>query len=100
MSTSTAAKVVLSAVLVFAIIRSASAATYDVGSGYPYARLSNLPSLAPGDVVQIHSGTYNEVKRWTQAGTAAAPITIRGIGSPRPVIDAAGLTVDGSMPNP
>ncbi|HYF49783.1 MAG TPA: PKD domain-containing protein [Planctomycetota bacterium] len=77
-----------------------SAATYQVGSGKPYATLASLPSLSPGDIVEVYSGTYNEVKRWTTAGTSAAPITIRGMGATKPVIDATGKTVNGSLPNP
>lgn len=76
------------------------AATYDVGSGQTYANLAALPALVPGDVVQVHAGTYNEVKRWTDSGTAGSPITIRGIGATRPIFDATGKTVDGALPNP
>ncbi len=78
----------------------AMTATYEVGAGQSYATLASLPSLAPGDVVEINPGTYTEVKRWRDAGTAANPITIRGLGSARPVIDATGATVDGALPNP
>jgi hypothetical protein len=75
-------------------------ATYQVGAGKTYPTIGAVPGLAPGDIVEIYGGTYNEVKRWSNAGTAAAPITIRGIGSPRPIIDATGFTVDGALPNP
>jgi len=78
----------------------AVAATYEVGAGQAYTTLAGLPSLSPGDVVEIHPGTYNEVKRWRDAGTLASPITIRGLGTTRPVIDATGFTVDGASPNP
>jgi polygalacturonase len=50
--------------------------------------------------VEIDPATYNEVKRWTQAGTAAQPIIVRGVGAVRPVFDATSLTVDGALPNP
>ncbi len=40
------------------------------------------------------------MKRWTDAGTAGAPIRIQGVGATRPVIDATGIIVDGSLPNP
>ncbi len=76
------------------------AATYEVGAGQTYTTLASLPTLQPGDIVEIHSGTYNEVKRWSDAGTTSAPITIRGVGATRPLIDATGLTVDGGLPNP
>lgn len=83
-----------------AVATSALGATYSVGTGKTYATLSALPSLAPGDLVEVSAGTYPEVRRWTASGTAAAPITIRGLGSPPPLFDATGLTVDGSLPNP
>jgi hypothetical protein len=50
--------------------------------------------------VEIDPATYNEVKRWTVSGTAAQPISIRGVGASRPVFDGIGLTVDGAMPHP
>jgi len=50
--------------------------------------------------VEIDPATYNEVKRWRNSGTAASPIVIRGVGASRPVFDAAGLIVDGVLPNP
>lgn len=86
--------------LVLALAPGLGAATYDVGSGKAYPTLASLPQLAPGDTVTIHPGTYNEVKRWTDAGSAAAQIIIQGVGDPRPIIDATGITVDGSLPNP
>jgi parallel beta helix pectate lyase-like protein len=78
----------------------ALATTYPVGAGRSYTTLASLPTLAPGDVVEIDAGTYHEVKRWTDAGSAGAPITIRGVGATRPIIDATGKTVDGVLPNP
>lgn len=72
------------------------AAVYEVGPGKPYATIAALPTLAPGDRVDIHPGTYNEVKRWTSSGTPGSPITIRGVGATRPVIDATGRDVSGS----
>ncbi len=50
--------------------------------------------------MEIDPATYHEVERWTIAGTAAQPISIRGVGSSRPLFDATGLNVDGSLPNP
>lgn len=78
----------------------ALAATYPVGAARAYPTLASLPVLAPGDVVEIDAGTYHEVKRWTDAGSAAAPIVIRGVGATRPIVDATGKTVDGVLPNP
>jgi hypothetical protein len=77
---------------------SAAAATLQVGPGKTYPTLSSLPALSPGDIVEIYSATYNEVKRWSNAGTAASPITIRGIGATRPIIDGNGFNIDGSLP--
>jgi hypothetical protein len=76
------------------------ASTYQVGSARPYSSLAQLPVLKPGDVVEIDPGLYREVKRWTSPGTPAQPILIRGAGDTRPVFDAAGLNVDGSLPHP
>jgi hypothetical protein len=76
------------------------AATLQVGSGKTYASLTNLPSLSPGDIVEIYPGTYNALKMWYDSGTAASPITIRGIGTPRPVMDGTGLYPDGSGSTP
>ncbi|HYF48717.1 MAG TPA: PKD domain-containing protein [Planctomycetota bacterium] len=88
--------------LVLAAIFSVSAwsATYQVGAGKPYPRLSNVPTLAPGDIVEIYPGTYNEFKLFTAHGTTTAPITIRGVGSPKPIFDGTGLNVSGILPTP
>ena len=79
---------------------SARAATYQVGPARTYHAVGSLPSLSPGDIVEIGPATYNEVRRWTRPGSAAQPIIVRGVGAVRPVFDATGLTVDGAMPNP
>ena len=77
-----------------------AATTYQVGPTRSYHTVGSLPALSPGDVVEIDPGTYNEVKRWTQPGTASQPIIIRGVGTVRPLFDATGLNVGGSLPNP
>jgi len=64
------------------------AATYQVGAARAYHSVGALPALAPGDVVEVDPGTYNEVKRWTVAGTAVQPIVVRGVGPARPMFDA------------
>ncbi len=76
------------------------AATYQVGPSRAYTSVGSLPDLNPGDVVEIDSGIYNEVKRWTRPGTVAQPIIIRGVGTTRPVFDATNLVVDGVLPRP
>ena len=74
------------------------AAPYQIGPTRSLQSVSALPQLHPGDVVEIDSGTYKEVMRWTSSGTAAQPIVIRGVGAP--VFDADGLRVDGVLPRP
>ncbi len=83
-----------------AVGATAHAATYQVGPTRPYHTVSSLLALSPGDIVEIDPATYNEVKRWTQPGTAAQPIIVRGVGTGRPVFDATGQTVDGVLPHP
>ncbi len=77
-------------------IASLPAAVREVGPGKTYASLATLPTLNPGDEVRIFPGTYAEVRRWTASGTAAAPITIRGVGATRPRFDASGKDVSGA----
>ena len=79
---------------------SAPATTYQVGPTRAHPTVASLPTLHPGDIVEIDPGIYHEVKRWTTPGTAANPIVIRGVGATRPVFDATGQTVDGARPNP
>jgi len=76
---------------------SATAATYEVGPGHPYAAIGEVPweSLLPDDLVLIHwrSSPYRE--KWVigRSGAPGAPITVRGVPGPngeRPVIDGNG----------
>ena len=78
----------------------ARAATYQVGPTRAYQTVGSLPSLSPGDIVEIDPATYNEVKRWTRPGTATQPIIVRGVGAARAVFDATGQNVDGALPHP
>ncbi len=73
---------------------------YQVGPQRTWHSLAALPELVAGDIVAIDPGTYHEVKRWTRSGSATLPITVRGVGEVRPVFDATGLNVSGSLPNP
>jgi hypothetical protein len=75
------------------------AATHAVGPGQPYANIGDVPleSLTAGDTVLIHwrAAPYHE--KWVIGGqgTAAAPITFRGVAGPdgeRPVIDGENAT--------
>ncbi len=83
-------------ILLMLVLAHLPAAVREVGPGKTYATLAALPTLAPGDVVNIYPGTYAEVMRWTASGSSGAPITIRGIGATRPLIDANTLVVSGS----
>ncbi len=82
--------------MLFLVTTMASAAVYEVGAGKSYTTIAAVPTLVAGDTVNIHAGTYNEVKRWSASGTSGSPITIRGIGATRPLIDATGKSVSGS----
>jgi hypothetical protein len=77
----------------------AHSAVYDVGPGQPLAAIGDAPwaTLAPGDVVRIHWRAQPYREKWVigRAGTAAAPITVRGVLGPngeRPVIAGDGAT--------
>ena len=86
--------------ILLALASSLSAATYNVGPGQTYSTMNSLPALNPGDLVQVNSATYTETFRFTQGGTSASPIVIRGVGATRPVFDGTGLNVDGTLPDP
>ncbi len=72
--------------------------TYDVGAGQRFAALADLPELAPGDVVDIHPGTYRGGLLWKRSGTPLRPITIRGVGDAPATIDGDGMTLSGVLP--
>jgi hypothetical protein len=66
------------------------------GVSDPYRTVKFAVSrAASGDTILVHEGTYDEVMKIQVAG-----ITIRGAGSTRPVLDAAGLSVSGSSGDP
>lgn len=70
---------------------------YEVGQGKAYADLGSVPfeALKAGETVLVYCGVYKEKLFLSEQGTAAAPITIKGVrcadGS-RPVIDGDGAT--------
>jgi hypothetical protein len=75
----------------------AQAATYEVGPGKPYATLEEVDDLlGPGDVVLVSGGgaTYPGGVRLDRAGSPSAPITIRGVGNPRPVLAGSTNTIE------
>jgi hypothetical protein len=57
----------------------AEASTYRVGIGEQFRELTALPPLQPGDVVEVVGGFSYQPVRFDVDGTAAAPITIRGL---------------------
>lgn len=78
----------------------AEAATYPVGPGRPHANLQALLAaviLQPGDVVEVDGGaTYSGGVVLRQSGTAAQPITIRGlrVGGQRPILAGGSNTIE------
>ena len=90
----------LAALMYLAWGANSRAATYAVGPTRSFPTLATLPALRPGDAVEIDPGTYREVRRWTVAGTADHPITVRGVGDSRPLFDAEGQNVGGALPHP
>jgi hypothetical protein len=86
---------------IFALGASATvlAATYEVGPGKPLANINDVPweSLQPGDTVLIYYRSTPYKEKWVlcRQGTAAAPITVRGVAGPGgalPIIDGNGAT--------
>src|SRR5690606_15949109 len=81
--------------LAFASARQAArAADFHVGEGRPYSTIGAVPlhQLSPGDTVFIHwrAAPFREKLVIGREGTAAAPITIRGVPTAAgqlPVID-------------
>lgn len=98
----------LATLILLATCGFAAAATYEIGPGKPYPTLAAFDAaeeagtvvLAPGDAVQLGAGTHAGVKRWKRGGAAGNPVTIRGMGTARPLVDAAGYNTGGVLPNP
>jgi len=79
-------------VLLFGV--SGYSATYNVGPGQPLSTIGAVPwsTLQPGDSVLIHWRPETYAEKWVigRSGTAASPITVRGVPGPNgelPVID-------------
>jgi len=68
---------------VLAATSPARATTYEVGPGKSLANIGDVPweALAAGDTVLIYARPQPYREKWviSRAGTAAAPITVRGI---------------------
>ena len=81
-----------------------SGATFEVGPGKPYTSIGAVAweSLQPGDTVLIHWRSTPYKEKWVicRQGSAANPITVRGVAGPsgqRPVIDGNGATTRASL---
>ena len=74
----------------------AGADTYEVGPGKPYGTLEDVDDmLGPGDLVLVSGGTtYPGGVRLERDGSPSAPITIRGVGNPRPVLSGSTNTIE------
>jgi hypothetical protein len=77
----------------------APATVYEVGPGLPLEEIGDAPwaTLAPGDEVRIHWRPEPYREKWVigRAGTAQAPIVVRGVRGPggeRPVVSGDGAT--------
>jgi hypothetical protein len=69
-------------------------ATYQIGPGKAYSKISNVTNLVgPGDTVEIYDSTYNEANIWNNSGTFSSPILIKGVGSIKPIIDGTGINL-------
>ncbi|WP_164018851.1 right-handed parallel beta-helix repeat-containing protein [Pyxidicoccus trucidator] len=91
----------LTRVAMFVLLQSlaAQAAEYRVGPGQTYTSIGAVPweSLAPGDTVLIHARPTPYAEKWVlgRRGTAAAPITVRGVKDAEgnlPIIVGEGAT--------
>ena len=83
----------------FAGPQDARATIYEVGDGRPFTSIGSVPweSLQAGDTVLIYWRATPYKEKWVigRQGTAAAPITVRGVANASgqlPVIDGNGAT--------
>lgn len=84
------------AAVVIALAGSANADVYQVGPGRDYRQLTELPSLSPGDVIELDGdATYDGDVELYDNGSAAQPIVIRGVtvNDARPVISGGTNTL-------
>ncbi len=86
-------------VMVLLVASAAGATTYEVGPGKPLANVGDVPweALAAGDTVLIYARPTPYREKWviSRAGTAVAPITVRGVADASgnlPVISGDGAT--------
>ena len=84
--------------LTLALASRASAATYQVGPARTLKRLQDIAgTLKPGDIVELDgNATYTGGVILDQSGTAALPITVRGmrVGGVRPILSGGTNTIE------
>ncbi|HTQ47730.1 MAG TPA: MYXO-CTERM sorting domain-containing protein [Polyangiaceae bacterium] len=79
----------LGALAATVVAQSASAATLMVGPGQTYTTpCAAIAAAAPGDEIDIASGTYNDSCNISTAG-----LHLKGVGATRPKIDVTGQTL-------
>lgn len=90
--------------VVFLFAVSTYATVYNVGPGQSLATIGAVPwaTLQPGDTVLIHWRAEGYAEKWVigRSGTAALPITIRGVVGPNgelPVIDGRNATTPAGL---
>lgn len=88
----------------FAAAKSAEAAVYEVGPSQALQSIAQVPwaTLQPGDTVLIYWRAAPYKEKWVicRQGTAAAPITVRGVPNQNgdlPVIDGNGATTPSNL---
>ena len=65
--------------------------THRVGETQEYKTISEVVSLIrPGDTVLIEPGVYHESVTWEGGDVNGPPITVKGAGKERPLIDGSG----------
>jgi cysteine-rich repeat protein len=69
---------------------SARADILDVPAEYPTIQAA-VNAAAPGDTVEVSSGTYNEYVSFPNSGMPGSPITLAAKAGHNPVIDGTGL---------
>jgi hypothetical protein len=88
-------RAVLGVLVALACPAFAHAATYEVGPGKPYPNLQAVAgSLDPGDVVNVHPGSYSGGVVLDRDGAPGNAITIRGVGSSRPALSGGTNTIE------
>ncbi|MBN1676729.1 MAG: polysaccharide-degrading enzyme [Kiritimatiellae bacterium] len=95
---------ITTALLVLLHAAAAAGAVYDVGPGYAYTGIGEVPweSLAAGDTVRIHHRAQPYKEKWVicRQGTAEQPIVVTGVpdgGGNLPVIDGAAATTRSAL---